>query len=179
MHNELMELRPLDDEDRPWVAETVSNEWGLPIVSISGRHNPAELAGFVAIEGDERLGLITYRTTDEDCEVVTLNSFRPRIGTGTALLRAVKQIADDRGLSLWLITTDENSNAIRFYEHCGMARRALHRDFVEVVRRYKPDSEGYRDAIEFSYRSSSTDSLHGVESRLGGACSERTFGRKR
>jgi ribosomal protein S18 acetylase RimI-like enzyme len=146
-----MEVRPLNDGDRPWVGEILSNEWGLPVVSISGRHNPAELAGFVTIEADERLGLITYRTTDEDCEVVTLNSFRPRMGTGTALLRAVKQIADNRGLRLWLITTDENSTAIRFYEHRGMSRRALHRDFVEVVRRYKPDSEGFRDAIEFSF----------------------------
>jgi ribosomal protein S18 acetylase RimI-like enzyme len=123
----------------------------LPIVSISGPHNPAELAGFVAVEAHERLGLITYRSTDEDCEVVTLNSLRQNRGAGTALLRTVKQMADERRLRLWLITTDENSNAIRFYENRGMTRRALHRDFVEVVRRYKPDSEGYRDAIEFSY----------------------------
>jgi ribosomal protein S18 acetylase RimI-like enzyme len=146
-----MKVRPLDDGDRAWVAETISKEWGLPIVSISGPHNAAELAGFVAIEADERVGLITYRTTDEGCEVVTLNSLRPNNGIGTALLRAVKQMTDERGLRLWLITTDENSNAIRFYENRGMTRRGLHRDFVTVVRRYKPDSEGYRDAIEFSY----------------------------
>jgi GNAT superfamily N-acetyltransferase len=146
-----MEVRPLSDGDRGWVAETVANEWGVPVVSISGPHVPAELAGFVAIEADERLGLITYRTTHEDCEVVTLHSLRPRTGIGTVLLRAVKQVADERRLRLWLITTDENADAIRFYENRGMTRRALHRDFVEVVRRHKPDSEGYRDAIEFSY----------------------------
>ena len=151
LHNELMEVRPDNDRDHAWVAETISHEWGLPIVSISGPHDPTELARFVAIEAHERLGLITYRTTDEDCEVVTLNSLRPNRGAGTALLRAVKQMADERGLRLWLITTDDNSKAIRFYENRGMTRRALHRDFVNVVRRYKPDSEGYRDAIEFSY----------------------------
>jgi GNAT superfamily N-acetyltransferase len=146
-----MEVRPLNDGDRGWVAETISDEWGLPVVSISGPHNPAELAGFVAIEADARLGLITYRTTQEDCEVVALHSLRPRTGVGTVLLRAVKQVADERGLRLWLITTDENANAIRFYENRGMTRLTLHRDFVNVVRQYKPDSEGYRDAIEFSY----------------------------
>jgi ribosomal protein S18 acetylase RimI-like enzyme len=149
--NELMDVRPLNDGDRAWVAEIISNEWGLPIVSISGLHNPAELAGFVAFEADERLGLITYEVTGEGCEVVTLNSRRPSRGIGTALLGAVKQMVDERGLRLWLITTDENTNAMRFYENRGMTRRALHRDFVEVVRRYKPDSEGYRDAVEFSY----------------------------
>jgi ribosomal protein S18 acetylase RimI-like enzyme len=146
-----MEVRPLNDGDRAWVAEIISHEWGLPIVSISGPHNPAELAGFVGIEADERLGLITYSITGEDCEVVTLNSLRPIRGIGTALLGAVKQVADERGLRLWLITTDENTNAMRFYENRGMTRRAVHRDFVEVVRRYKADSAGYRDAVEFSY----------------------------
>jgi ribosomal protein S18 acetylase RimI-like enzyme len=146
-----VEVRPLDERDRAWVAESISNEWGVPVVSISGPHDPADLAGFVATEADERVGLITYRVTEDDCEVVTLNSFRPNRGVGTTLLQAVRRVADDTGLRLWLITTDDNSNAIRFYENRGMTRRSLHRDFVEVVRRYKPDSEGYRDAIEFSY----------------------------
>jgi hypothetical protein len=47
---------------------------GLPAVSTSGPHDPAELPGFVALEGGERLGVFTYRITDEACEVVTLNS---------------------------------------------------------------------------------------------------------
>ena len=146
-----MEIRPLKDEDRAWVAEIVSNEWGLPVVSISGSYDPAELAGFVAVEAGERMGLVTYRITDESCEVVTLNSLRPNKGTGTALLRAVKRTADEKGLRLWLITTDENSNAIGFYEKRGMIKRVQHPDFVTVVRRYKPNSRGYRDAIEFSF----------------------------
>ncbi len=152
-----MEVRPLEEADHAWVTELMSHEWGLPVVSVSGPHDPAGLAGFVAVEGSERLGAITYRITGEECEVVTLNSLRPRQGVGTALLSAVRVIADQRGLRLWLITTDENVNAIRFYENRGMTRRALHRDFVDFVRTYKPDSgtgsraSSYRDAIEFSY----------------------------
>ena len=152
-----MEVRPLGDGDRAWLIETVSQAWGLPVVSISGPHDPGELPGFVAVEGAERLGVVTYRTTDGECEVVTLNSLQPGRGVGTALIGAVKVIADQRGLRLWLITTDDNANAIRFYENRGMTRRALHRNFVDVVRTYKPDSgsddqrAGYRDAIEYSY----------------------------
>jgi hypothetical protein len=44
-----MEVRPLNDGDSAWVAEIISHVWGMPIVSISGPHNPAELAGFVGI----------------------------------------------------------------------------------------------------------------------------------
>ena len=90
-------------------------------------------------------------------EVVTQNSLEEKQGVGTALLSAVKAHADQKGVRLWLITTDDNGNAIRFYENRGMTRAALHRDFIEVVRTYKPHVNGgagansYSDAIEFTY----------------------------
>jgi GNAT superfamily N-acetyltransferase len=150
-------IRPLHDTDRSWLAETVTQEWGLPVVSISGVHDPRTLPGFVAEEDARPVGVVTYRTTRGECEVVTLNSLLANQGVGTALLGAVRQVADAHGLRLWLITTDENTHAIRFYEHRGMTRRALHRDFVDTVRRHKAgphgaaQADGYRDAIEFSY----------------------------
>ena len=150
-------IRPLHDNDRSWLVETVAQEWGLPVVSISGVHDPHTLPGFVAEQDDRRVGVVTYRTTPGECEVVTLNSLLANHGVGTALLGAVKHVADTHGLRLWLLTTDENARAIRFYERRGMTRRALHRDFVDTVRRHKTGPHGavqaddYRDAIEFSY----------------------------
>ncbi len=151
-HNESMEVRPLDDRDQQWLMEFMTRTWGFPVVSISGAHNPGELPGFVALRGDQRLGVITYRLADEACEVVTINSLQENQGVGTALLEAVKHIAAERALRLWLSTTEDNANAIRFYESRGMTRQAVHRDFIELVRGYKPVTDGgYRDAIEFSY----------------------------
>ena len=156
LHNSAMKVRPLDDDDRDWLARLVAHEWGLPVVSVSGAYDPSNLPGFVAEEGDRRLGVVTYGMRDEECEVVTLNSLEEKRGVGTALLRAVKAIADQDGVRLWLMTTDDNSNAIRFYENRGMTRAALHRHFIEVVRIYKPDvnrgrASSYSDAIEFTY----------------------------
>ena len=152
-----MNVRPLDGEDRSWLVETVAQEWGLPVVSISGVHDPHTLPGFVAEQDDRRVGVVTYRTTPGECEVVTLNSLLANRGVGTALLGAVKEVADAHGLRLWLLTTDENANAIRFYERRGMTRRALHRDFIDRVRPHKTlphnaaRADAFRDAIEFSY----------------------------
>jgi DNA-3-methyladenine glycosylase I len=152
-----MHVRPLDDDDRGWLVETVTQEWGLPVVSISGAHDPRTLPGFVAEHAGRRIGVVTYRTTPGECEVVTLNSMLANRGVGTALLGAVKEVADAHGLRLWLLTTDENANAIRFYERRGMTRRGLHRDFVDRVRQHKPlprnaaQTDVFRDAIEFSY----------------------------
>jgi GNAT superfamily N-acetyltransferase len=153
----MMIVRPLDDDDRSWLGETVTREWGVPVVSISGVYDPRTLPGFVAERDDRRIGVVTYRTTPGECEVVTLNSLLANRGVGTALLQAVKDVADAHGLRLWLLTTDENANAIRFYESRGMTRRGLHRDFVDRVRQHKalPQNEAqadaFRDAIEFSY----------------------------
>ena len=111
----------------------------------------------MAEEDEKRLGAVTYRMTDEECEVVTLNSLEEKRGVGTALLRAVKFVADRNGARLWPMTTDDNSKAIRFYENRGMTRGALHRQFIEVVRIHKPDVNGgagtnsYSDAVEFTF----------------------------
>jgi ribosomal protein S18 acetylase RimI-like enzyme len=131
-------IRELRATDRPWLQGLINREWGLPVVSISGTHDPSSLPGFLAEEGDEPLGAVTYHLTTGHCEVVTLNSLRPRRGVGTALLAAVKRVADRDGRRLWLITTDDNVDALRFYRRRGMDRRAIHRDFVEEVRRQKP-----------------------------------------
>ncbi len=152
-----MRVKPLDASHRDWLLQLVNQEWGLPVVSISGPHDPTALPGFVAEEDGHLVGAVTYRTTDQDCEIITLNSLRPRAGVGTALLGAVKALAERAGLRLWLITTDDNPTAIRFYERRGMSRRAVHPNFIESVRVHKPRAAeprhgpGYRDAIEFSY----------------------------
>jgi GNAT superfamily N-acetyltransferase len=152
-HPAAFAVRVLEAADRPWVRRLVSDEWGLPVVSPSGRYDPSTLPGFVADERGRPLGVVTYRLSGDGCEVITLNSLEERRGVGTALLSAVKQVADRRGARLWLITTDDNVDAIAFYERRGMSVRRVHRDFVEVVRAHKPraGSDAYRDAIEFSF----------------------------
>jgi ribosomal protein S18 acetylase RimI-like enzyme len=151
-------VKAVDTSHREWLRQLLEQEWGLPVVSISGAHDPTRLPGFVAVDRHELVGAVTYRTTDLECEIVTLNSLRRSAGVGTALLGAVMAVADRDGLRLWLITTDDNLTAIRFYEGRGMSRRAVHPNFVDSVRVHKPWVVGspdgqpsYRDAIEFSY----------------------------
>ena len=153
-----MHVRELDDADIPWLEGLIAREWGLPVVSISGIYNPSTLPGFVA-EGEQgRLGVVTYRVGPGECEVVTLNSLHRGQGAGTALLASAKRVADEQNLRLWLVTTNDNINAIRFYQRRGMDMVAIHRNFVERLRREKPavvetsdDGIPLRHAIEFSY----------------------------
>ena len=152
-----LEIRPLADDDRPWLQDLITRLWGLPVVSISGRLDPNSLPGFIAEMDGERVGAVTYRLGDGECEVATLNSLRPGLGIGAALLAAARQVGEARGCRVWLMTTNENVNALGFYQRQGMDIRALHRDFVEEVRRWKPSVDAspgpipFRHAIELSY----------------------------
>ena len=74
-------------------------------------------------------------------------------------MEAARAEAQDTGCDrVWLITTDDNPNALAFYESLGMTETQRHLNFVDTVRQSKPDSTGsraayqYRDAIELEWR---------------------------
>ncbi|HYN80533.1 MAG TPA: GNAT family N-acetyltransferase, partial [Gemmatimonadaceae bacterium] len=84
-----------------WLAETV--------VAHGQEFYPHRLPGFVAVSDIERVGLVTYLIDGGNCEIITLDSLRPGLGVGTALIEAVKAIAQEAGCDrLWLMTTNDN-----------------------------------------------------------------------
>ena len=57
-----------------------------------------------------------------------------------SLIDAVKEIAAAAGCKrIWLITTNDNTAALRFYQKYGLALVAVHRNAVEASRRLKPE----------------------------------------
>jgi GNAT superfamily N-acetyltransferase len=135
------EVRRLEAGDRPWAAELLTREWGSTRVVTRGRvHDAAELPGYVALLDAERVGLVTCSTRGDDCEVVSLNSLVERMGVGRALLSAVADEARALGCRrLWLITTNDNLHALRFYQRLGWDLVALHRGAVDAARLLKPE----------------------------------------
>lgn len=135
------EIQPLTDDDRPWAATVLAEAWGTSRIVSRGRlHQADQLPGFVAWRSAERIGLLTYRVAGEEIEVVSLNSLVERIGVGTALMRTAEQVG--RGLRcrrLWLITTNDNLPALRFYQRRGLMLAALYPNALEQSRRLKPE----------------------------------------
>jgi len=149
-------VRPTGPQDRAWVRRTIEHRWGLPVVSISGAYDPAELPGFVAEDDGDRLGVLTYRADDTQVEVVTLDSLAPGQGVGSLLLMAAHRMAAQSGRRLWLVTTDDNGEALGFYLRRGMDLVTVHRGFGDVVRRLKPGvvalgARPLRSALEFEF----------------------------
>jgi ribosomal protein S18 acetylase RimI-like enzyme len=132
-------VRPLGEADRGWTTRRLRDLWGEGVVSRGRLLDATVLPGFVAERDGEPAGLLTYRIDGGDCEVVTINAFPRGAGAGTALMEAVAAAARDAGCRrVWLITTNDNLRALRFYQRRGFRLAALHRDALARSRELKP-----------------------------------------
>ncbi len=134
-------VRATQASERNWVESFIKSHWGSEIVVAKGRvTRPAELDGFAALQGEKPIGLLTYRTEGPNCEIVTLDSTVQGRGIGTMLIDAVKQKAKVNGCRrLWLITTNDNLNALGFYQKKGFRLVALYPNALEASRKLKPE----------------------------------------
>jgi ribosomal protein S18 acetylase RimI-like enzyme len=132
-------VRRLGDADREWARAKLRDLWGEGAVSRGVVHDPSALPGFVAEEGGEPFGLVTYRIDGDDCELVTINAFPKQAGAGTALVDAVLGAAREAGCRrVWLITTNDNLRALRFYQRRGFHLVAVHPNALARSRELKP-----------------------------------------
>lgn len=132
---------PLSAKHGRWANALIEDRWGSVKVVTRGRmHDTSRLPGFLAVRGDEPVGLATYHMAGDQCEMVSLDSLDEGIGIGTALVRAVEGIARSSGCKrLWLITTNDNLAAVRFYQKRGLHIAAIHLDALDESRRLKPE----------------------------------------
>lgn len=136
-----VEIRSVTAEDRTRVDQLVCERWGASTVVAHGAtYEPSDLPGFLALEGDELVGLVTYSVEGKACEIVTIDSLVEGKGVGTALVEAIIDAARTAGCRrLWLVTTNDNLPALRFYEKLGFALVAVHRGAVADARKLKPE----------------------------------------
>ena len=154
-------IRPVEEGDRPWIDGLLRKRWSGETVVTRGKvHRPEALPGFVAFAGEEKAGLLTYRIEGKEGEIVTLDSLEPGRGIGTALLDAFLASAREEGLErVWIVTTNDNTKALRFYQMRGFVLVSVHRDALERSRKLKPeipltglDGIPLRDEIELELR---------------------------
>ena len=137
----MFQVRQLKQGDQDWVAHFIKQHWGSTKIITRGRiHHADALPGFTAMQGDKPIGLVTYQIEGSQCEIVTMNSLVKGIGIGSALITAVKDAAvSAKCKRLWLITTNDNLAALRFYQKRGFQLVAVHRNALEKARKLKPE----------------------------------------
>ena len=134
-------VRPVHPDDKNWVSQLIKDQWGSEVVIVhDDTFYPANLPGFVAVLNDERVGLITYHIQGKECEIVSLNSLSPSLGIGARLIEEVNKLARNEDCQrVWVITTNDNLKALRFYQKRGFELVAVHRRAVDKSREIKPE----------------------------------------
>lgn len=155
------DVRPLREDDRPWVHRVLNQYWASPLIYSKGKVTDAlQLPGFAAVRDETPVGLLTYRIDGDECEIVTHNSMAGSGGIGSCLLAAVRNEARERGCKrLWLMTTNDNTPALRFYQKRDFEIVRVDLDVMNEARRLKPDIPDLglddipiRHEIELEYR---------------------------
>jgi SAM-dependent methyltransferase/GNAT superfamily N-acetyltransferase len=157
----MIEIQALNESFQPWANRFLAEQWGTARMVTRGRlFDLRALPGFVAVAEERPVGLLTYHISEGACEIMSLNSGYEGGGVGSALIEAARETAEKAGCwRLWLITTNDNSHALRFYQKRGFVLAAVHRDSLREARRLKPeipfvglDGIPLRDEIELEIR---------------------------
>jgi GNAT superfamily N-acetyltransferase len=123
------------------------------VAAFLDRHNALRVARLGTVEAaldhpallaevDGRLvGVLTHRTAGDSCEVLTLHADERGRGVGTRLLDAALAVArGQRCRRLLVVTTNDNTDALRFYQRRGFALAGLRPGAVTDSRaRLKPE----------------------------------------
>ena len=135
-----LRIRAAEDADRPAIAELLTSSWGSTTVVAHGTAFAADtLPALLAEQDGETVGLLTYALSDTELEVVSLDAFRRHLGIGTALLNAAAELARRSGAArLFLVTTNDNLDALRFYQRRGLRIVAVTPGGVDADRLLKP-----------------------------------------
>ncbi|MHB8105671.1 MAG: GNAT family N-acetyltransferase [Dehalococcoidales bacterium] len=135
------QIRAITKEDKTWVTDLLKEWWAGPKIVTRGKiHQADELPGFIALDGNQRVGLVTYNIDGKECEITSMNSLAEGKGVGSAIVDAVKNAAVSKGCKrLWLITSNDNTKALRFWQKRGFNIAAVYPNAITQTRRLKPD----------------------------------------
>ena len=136
----MIALRRLTKDDLPRLRRAWKENWGAEFIVAHGViYHPDLLDGFIAFDGQEWVGEITFNFTEQGCEIVTLDSEREGQGLGTKLINAVLEEARKNGYKrVFLITTNDNRHALGFYQKRGFELVRISRGAVNESRKIKP-----------------------------------------
>lgn len=132
----MVDVRPIAYAHADVVRRLLVETWGSPKVAGHGvLYDASTLPGLIASLMGQPVGLLTYHAEGDSWEIVTISTSVRERGVGTALLRGAEEIARRKGARrLWLITTNDNTVALRFYQRRGFDLVALHRHAVTRAR---------------------------------------------
>jgi N-acetylglutamate synthase-like GNAT family acetyltransferase len=127
--------------DRPNVEAFLEHFYTRRVARRGELVDAMEHPALLALVGDELVGVAAYIVTNRECELLTLHAKDLQSGTGSALLRALVEVAQRAGCErLQVVTTKDNVDALRFYPRRGFRLSELRSGaVVETRQSLKPE----------------------------------------
>jgi ribosomal protein S18 acetylase RimI-like enzyme len=129
----VLDVRQYVESDVEWAEGLIGGFAGRRQARLGSLIDVLGCAGLVAAAGDERVGILTYVPERDGAEIAYLEAARRSVGVGTALLSAV--VDHLQPARLWLVTTNDNLDALRFYQRRGFRVAGVHCGAVDAARR--------------------------------------------
>lgn len=136
-----MQIIRIEEKQADTVNRFFIEQWGSSeMVVSSGVYNCAALDGFAALdEKGEIIGLITFDRKETEVEIISLDSLLEGQGIGSMLLERTEQLAQAENIKqITLLTTNDNLNALKFYQKRGYRLSRIFTDAVTDARKIKP-----------------------------------------
>jgi ribosomal protein S18 acetylase RimI-like enzyme len=119
------------------------------LVSRGKSHKSQDLDGILVYDNGKIIGLGLYYIKTNECEIVFLETFIQNKGIGTEIIEKIKEIAIKNNCKrIWLITTNENIDALRFYQRRGFHFSNIYINALEESRKINPEIPKEENGIE-------------------------------
>jgi GNAT superfamily N-acetyltransferase len=143
-----MEYIEKKQNDNKAVSDII-NGWGSDILVTRGNiYKADDLDGVLVYKNGKIIGLGLYKIKN-DCEIILLETFIQNKGIGSKIIERIKEIAKTKDCKrVLLITSNENINAIKFYQKRGFRISNIYINAMEEARKIKPEIPKIANGIE-------------------------------
>jgi len=133
------EIRPIDD--RTFLEELLRLRWSGGALVLRGRIiHPKDVEALAAYHDGKLAGVATWLLDGPVIYLATLNNISGERGVGVALLDAITQLGRQKGSALLrAIVTNDNLNALGFYQRRGFRIIDVHPGAVDMIRSLMPN----------------------------------------
>ena len=132
------EIRPITD--RAFLDELLRLRWSGGALMLRGKIvHPKDVEAIAAYHDGRLAGVGTWRLEGRVIYLATLNNITEQRGVGVALLAAAMELGRDKGAALLrVIVTNDNLNALGFYQRRGFRVVAVYPGAIDTIRALLP-----------------------------------------
>ncbi|MEA4919536.1 MAG: GNAT family N-acetyltransferase [Clostridiaceae bacterium] len=137
-----MIIKMIEGKDRERADRFLEEYWGYTLVVLrEGEVFDVKLEqGLIAEDEQGSIqGALMYKIQEGVCEILMLCAVQEKHGIGTQLIEHLKKIAKSSGCgTIRVVTTNDNLNALGFYQKRGFHLKKLYVNAMDYVRALKP-----------------------------------------